>query len=277
MVADYLDMQARLGISKHLGGRVSSRLLLEACNVAEAREVLDVGCGVGIEPMRIARSTQAHVVGLDRSERMLGWADRRAREARVRDRIELVPGDACRLPFTSDRFDVVVCESVLMFVEDREVAIREMVRVTRPGGFVGINEGFHRVAAPSDKARELTRSMAGELLPLEAWKRLWADSGLEDRTIRTFGLDAGRELRDRLRWMGLAWTLRAIGRGILLYATDPEVRAFVNLMGRAVAEPADDAGSGDPQPVWVALQYGLFTGRKPLAVGQPAAAPGRSA
>ena len=263
MKTDYLDLEAYVGVTKHLGGISASRRLLEACHVAEAREVLDVGCGIGVEPVRIATTTSARVVGLDISDQMLAWADQRAREAGVRGRIELVRGDVLDLPFASDRFDAVLCESVLAFVEDKKRAIRELVRVTRPGGWVGLNEAFHVTDTASPKVASLVRRFTpGDLIALDGWKALWAGSGLRERTVRVYRLEAGRELRDRLRWYGLMWALRGLGRAVRLYVTRPELRTLINSMVRALVEKADDADPAKRKAVWVAMRYALFVGRK---------------
>lgn len=46
----YLGVQAALGISKHMGGYAATEALYELCHVDQAREVLDVGCGIGFGP-----------------------------------------------------------------------------------------------------------------------------------------------------------------------------------------------------------------------------------
>ncbi len=264
MTSDFLDMQAAVGITKHIGGVPASRMLLEACHVDEADEVLDVGCGIGVEAVRIASTTNARVVGLDVSDRMLGWSDRRAREAGVRDRIDLIRGNVLELPFVDGRFDAVLCESVLAFVADKERAIAEMVRVTRPGGWVGINEAFLLTETPTPRVAELARSMGTAMITLDAWRALWAASGLEERTVRAFRMEPGREVRGRLRWIGLPWVLRAWARVIRLYATQPEMRAVFRSQATAATEK-DQAGPRPGAAVWVSFGFGILTGRKPAA------------
>jgi SAM-dependent methyltransferase len=262
MTSDFLDMQAHVGITKHIGGIPASRALLELCHVSQASEVLDVGCGIGVEPVRIATTSPARVVGLDVSERMLAWADRRAREAGVRERIELVRGDVLDLPFAADRFDAVICESVLAFVADKERAIREMVRVTRPGGWVGLNEAFLLTQTPTPRVAALARSMGTAMITLDEWRTIWAASGLEDRTVRAFQMDPGREVRGRLRWIGLPWILRGWVRVMRLYLMQPEMRAVLRSQATAATEK-DDTGTG--AAVWVSFGYGILAGRKPGA------------
>jgi ubiquinone/menaquinone biosynthesis C-methylase UbiE len=79
-------------------------------------------------------------VDLSRTHDRLGAAARAAGAGE--DLGELRTADVLALPFPDNRFDVVVCESVLAFVEDKRRAIGECVRVTKPGGHVGLNEGL---------------------------------------------------------------------------------------------------------------------------------------
>lgn len=142
MAGSFLDMQGQVGITVHIGGLGERRTLLSACHTEDAREMLEVGCGAGVGPVHTARMYDCRVVAIDRSEQMIEWSRRRAREEQVADRIELQVADVLALPFESDRFDSTICESVLAFVGDKQRAIREMVRVTKPGGYVGLNEMF---------------------------------------------------------------------------------------------------------------------------------------
>jgi SAM-dependent methyltransferase len=72
------------------------------------------------------------VIGVDLNEAMLTVA------RRTRPDLDWRQGDAAALPFASDAFDVVVCQMALMFFPDRVAALREMGRVARPGGRVGL-------------------------------------------------------------------------------------------------------------------------------------------
>lgn len=94
---------------------------------AEGREVLEVGCGTGLLLERIA-GFAARAVGVDLSPGML---------ARARERgLEVVEASATHLPFDDATFDVACSFKVLAHVREIEDAIREMLRVTRPGGLV---------------------------------------------------------------------------------------------------------------------------------------------
>lgn len=260
MGGTFLDHQASIGISVHLGGLPATRRLLELCHVDQAGEVLDVGCGIGVGPAVIARTHGCRVVGVDLSPRMIQWARRRARDEGVEDRVSLMVADVLALPFEDDRFEVVVAESVLAFVADKERAIAEMVRVARPGSYVGLNEGFLLTETPPPRVAALARRIGSEMVTLDRWRELWDGSGLDERVVRTYRIDPARELRDRFRWVGLPLLFAGALRAARQYLAEPSVRPVLDTMAVALRAGADD----DPKapPPWASFGYGLFVGRK---------------
>jgi demethylmenaquinone methyltransferase/2-methoxy-6-polyprenyl-1,4-benzoquinol methylase len=107
---------------------------LTARSVAEPRaRVLDACCGTGDLAIACAREG-ASVTGLDFSERMLERARRKA------PAIEWVVGDALDLPFEDAAFDGATVGFGVRNVEDLDRALRELRRVVRNGGRVGILE-----------------------------------------------------------------------------------------------------------------------------------------
>ena len=88
------------------------------------------------------------------------------------------------MPLEADRFDVVIRESVLAFIEDKPRAIRECVRVVKPGGYVGLNEALWIEAPPLERA-EQALEWGTNILTTEAWQALWEGSGLQDRELKS--------------------------------------------------------------------------------------------
>jgi ubiquinone/menaquinone biosynthesis C-methylase UbiE len=247
----YLDFQAYVGITKHIGGFAATDELLSLCHVEEAREVLYVGCGIGVGATYIARKYGCRVVGVDISEKMIAWARRRAQEDKVEDKTEFRVADVLDLPFEADRFDAVIVESVLAFVDDKPRAIRECMRVIRPGGYVGLNESYW-VTEPSPEMVARVRVSVGSAIPTVAtWQSLWEESGLQDRVVKLYQVDARSEVRDRMRWVGWKWALRGFGRLFHLYLTQPAARQFLSEM---FATPSLDTLRQ--------MGYGLFVGQK---------------
>ena len=247
---DFLDMQAYVGVTKHVGGIEATDELLSLCHIEDAHEVLNVGCGIGVGSARIAKKYNCRVVGVDISEQMIEWSRRRAREERVETKVEFRTADVLDLPFEADRFDVVFAESVLIFVKDKARAIRECVRVTKPGGYVGLNEGLW-IKQPSPELVAQVKDAIGPFIPTdETWQALWEASGLQERVVKICQVDPRTEVKSRIRWIGWRWILGAWGRGLRLYITNPAVR-------QSIKEVFDV-----PPEVFQYAGYGLFAGRK---------------
>jgi demethylmenaquinone methyltransferase/2-methoxy-6-polyprenyl-1,4-benzoquinol methylase len=96
--------------------------------------VLDACCGTGDLAVAARAAGAGRVVGVDFSERMLERARRKAPE------LDWVRADVLALPFEDASFDVAVVGFGVRNVEDLEVGLRELRRVLRPGGRIGILE-----------------------------------------------------------------------------------------------------------------------------------------
>jgi len=177
----YLDVQAHVGITKHIGGFEATDTLLALCHVEAAKEVLYVGCGIGVGPAYIAKKFGCRVIGVDISETMVAWSRQRAREEKVEDRVEFCLGNILALSFEANRFDAVIVESVAVFVDDKALAIRECARVAKPGSYVGMNEVCWIKPASTEMVISARREMGAAPIPVEAWQALWDESGLVER------------------------------------------------------------------------------------------------
>ena len=106
-------------------------LLVELASVRDVDAVLDVGSGTGSLALDIAAAFRsARVSSIDRSADYVRSAQERAAGARVQFQV----GDAQRLGMPDRSFDKALAPLVLNFIPDPAQALREMVRVTRPGG-----------------------------------------------------------------------------------------------------------------------------------------------
>jgi len=128
-------------------------------------KVLDVGCGSGILLNGAAmRLTTGKATGIDIWAPHSGGGNlellwKNARAEGVADRIEFKEADARKMPFEDASFDVVMSSGALHHIshnfDDHERAVREMVRVLRPGGRIVIWDITHMVDATAQKMRSL--------------------------------------------------------------------------------------------------------------------------
>jgi ubiquinone/menaquinone biosynthesis C-methylase UbiE len=114
----------------------AKRSLLDHLALGQARAALDVGCGFGADVAAMADSMPpgAEVWGLDASGTMI--AEARRRTADLGPRVSLRVGEATNLPFPDEVFDACLADTVLQHIPDAARAVREMARVTHPGGRV---------------------------------------------------------------------------------------------------------------------------------------------
>ena len=113
-----------------------------ALDLRPGLRVLDLAAGTGTSSAALARSGAA-VIGCDFSLGMLQVGRRAAHEG-----VELVAGDALRLPFADASFDAVTMSFGLRNTADVDLALRELLRVTKPGGRMVICEFSSPTWAP---------------------------------------------------------------------------------------------------------------------------------
>ena len=249
----YLDLQGLAGVSKHTGGFPATAELLSMCHVEDASEALEVGCGIGVGAAHMARKYGLHVVAVDISEKMLEWARLRAEDEGVAGQVEFRLADLRELPFDADRFDVVICESVLAFVQDKAAAIAEMVRVLKPGGYLGLNEIAWLGEPPAGLVEKASAGgmLGTEIVTVDRWRELWAASGLEETQVRVGQIDAAEEVRSRVAWIGWRQVLRAWRRILPLFFTKPAMRSSIRQL------------MDTPREWFDYCSYLLLAGRKP--------------
>ena len=159
---------------------LEQRLVLGMMGELSGTRVLDAGCGDGAL-LCAAASRAAQATGLDPDPAMLRAARARAGAAGIE--ADFLEGRVENLPFPDASFDVVVSITVLCFVPDAALAVREMARVLRPGG----------------------RLVLGELGRWNSWAALRRVRGwLGSSTWRAARFRTGSELRELARQAGLS-------------------------------------------------------------------------
>lgn len=150
-------------------------ILLSQLAQLPRRRVLDVGCGTG-ELLRMVgeRFPETTRTGLDLSAEMLSVARHKLGEG-----VELVQGDAERLPFADGAFDVVLCCDSFHHYPNPRAALAQFARVLQPGGILLLGE----CTAPAG-----VRAVTNLLLPLsrEGDVRIYSARELEELLSAAF-------------------------------------------------------------------------------------------
>lgn len=149
------------------------RALVDAIALAPGARVLDVATGTGMVAAELLSRGDCQVVGIDQSAEMLAGA-----RARFADdgRVQLIEGQAERLPFADDSFDALTFTYLLRYVDDPPATLRELARVVKPGGRIASLEFGVPPLAPARAAWRLYTAVGLPTLGRLA-SREWAEVG----------------------------------------------------------------------------------------------------
>ncbi len=190
--------------------------LISRARVGPGMRVVDVACGTGVLAIEAGKATRpgGSAVGVDLNPGMLMVARRKDPSVDWQE----APAEA--LPFDSDEFDAALCQFGLMFFHDRNAAIREMLRVLRPGGRLAIAVWDSLDNTPGYLAitQLLSRLFGDEIADLlrapyvlgdaERLSRLLVESGVQKPTVsRVAGEARFSSIRSWMHTDIRGWTL----------------------------------------------------------------------
>jgi SAM-dependent methyltransferase len=229
-------------------------------------KILDIGCGPGTITADLAALVpDGHVTGVDQASGVLDQA-RATAAARGLTNVDFAVADVHALDFPDDTFCVVHAHQVLQHVGDPVRALREMRRVTKPGGFVAVRDSDYAAMTwyPAsaglddwlDLYRRVARANGGEP---DAGRRLksWAlRAGLTDITASS-GTWTYSTAEEREWWSGL-WADRTLASAYAERATEGGHATAEQL--RAVSDAWREWGTQDDG--WFCVMHGEILCRK---------------
>jgi len=130
----------------HIRGRAATLELARAAGLDAAKHVLDVGSGVGGTSRCLAKEFGCRVTGIDLTDEYCRAAVMLSAKTGLAHLVDYRQGDATKLPFDDQTFDVVWTEHVAMNIPDKTLLYKEMHRVLKPGGTLAI---YDVLAGPS--------------------------------------------------------------------------------------------------------------------------------
>ncbi len=179
---------ARLG-KKRLrpGGIAATNWLIEQANLNENTKVLEVACNMGTTLVEIVKKYNCNVTGLDKDENFLNQAKENIKKENLESKVNLMIGDATKLPFEDETFDIVINEAMLTMLNqnDKEKAVKEYFRVLKKGGKLLT----HDITIPKENPemiKELRQSINVLATPLtkEKWLEILKKAQFEKVTTQ---------------------------------------------------------------------------------------------
>jgi ubiquinone/menaquinone biosynthesis C-methylase UbiE len=154
--------------------------------MSDDAEVLDVACGKGLPLEFFVRERGVQGSGVDVDPDVIAVAEERCRQSGIAGRLQFQTGRSDALPYRDGIFDVAVGEIGLAAHCEPQDAVRELVRVTKPRGFVVLVQLAWK--APVDPARQrvLASHLGARPLMLVEWKRLLREAGVSDLHIEVW-------------------------------------------------------------------------------------------
>ncbi len=134
----------------HFGGWQATVELASLCALTSDSMVLDLGSGLGGPARYLATAFDCTVEGIDISADFVDAARYLTERVGLVDRVSFQRGDACRIPFLANYFDVVWTQHVSMNIENRAQLHREVARVLRAGGRFAIFDPVGTSFGPPD-------------------------------------------------------------------------------------------------------------------------------
>jgi SAM-dependent methyltransferase len=235
-----------------------AEILCDAADLRAGSKVLDVACGSGNGAIAAAR-LNCDVTGVDYVPALLDRARERAAAERLD--VDFRDGDAEALPFADATFDATITVVGSMFAADQHKAAAELVRVTKPGGTIGLASW-----RPSGFIGQMFRTTGKHVPPPAGVSSplLW---GTEEHLAELFGDDVAWTHRERT----FTWRFTSAAAFVECFATyyGPTVKALeaAGTGSDALLEDLEQLAAsadelGEPGAIRIAATYLESVGRR---------------
>ena len=208
---------ARLGKKKlRPGGIEATDWLTEKGEFSKQTKVLEVACNMCTTSIELAKKFNCNIVGIDLDTKALEKAKINIRKANLENRIEVIQGNALKLPFADNTFDIVINEAMLTMLSPKakKKAISEYYRVLKPGGKLLTHDVAYLNPQLEQIILELRKTININVSPLSVadWESVFKQSGFSS-VESTNGEMTLMSLKGMIKDEGLLNTLNIIKNG----------------------------------------------------------------
>lgn len=195
------------------GGVEATNWLIEQANLDKNKLVLEVACNMCTTSIEIAQKYRCQIIGIDLDKKSLEKAKANINKARVNEYIHIQQGNAMKLPFADNTFDIVINEAMLTMLDNKakEQAIKEYFRVLKSEGKLLTHDVSYDDKSVSDVINKLRQAININVTPLyiDAWKTLFEHCGFSTVTYK-FGEMSLMSFRGMIKDEGIINTLKII-------------------------------------------------------------------
>lgn len=115
-------------------------------------DILDVGCGPGMQTLDLAGLTRGHITAVDNWPSYIDVLKKRIADRHLESRVRAMPGDMTTLDFAPDRFDLIWSEGAI-YIMGFEQGLRQWRNLLKPGGYIAVSELTWLVENPPEAVR----------------------------------------------------------------------------------------------------------------------------
>lgn len=208
-LSPYLSMITKSASTFHLGGEEATLTLLSKASLSKDSYVLDVGCGAGHSSAFVAKHFGCKVLGVDISGEAIDNAKTLYLKTPLKKLLTFQKANAIDLPFENQTFDLVLCESVLIFIKNKEKAMLEFKRVLKKEGFIALNEVC---AVGKDKQKAIDffaqKEFDAHICELNFYENLFG-------TLKLNTILSSMHVMDLKNWLSTSFSLLCSKQGVL--------------------------------------------------------------
>ncbi|KXT78170.1 class I SAM-dependent methyltransferase [Streptococcus sp. DD13] len=198
------------------GGITATNWLIEHGRFSKESQVLEVACNMCTTSIELAQTYGCHITGVDMDSKALDKARRNITEAGLEDLIQVQQGNAMKLPFPDNSFDIVINEAMLTMLrgEAKSKAIQEYLRVLKPGGRLLTHDVSYEAEHMEEKLSQLSQTIHVNVEPLhvDKWQELFRTNGFSKVTAQ-YGKMTLMSTRGMIKDEGLWGTCKILYNG----------------------------------------------------------------
>lgn len=195
------------------GGIEATSWLMEQGQFTADKKVLEVACNMGTTLIEVAQKYQCQITGVDIDREALEKAQQNINQAGLQKIVKVQAGNALKLPFEDNTFDIVINEAMLTMLDDRSKhkALNEYYRVLKPGGKLLT----HDISLTDHVESQLSQTIKMKVAPLtvEDWLTHYRSVGFKKTDQRT-GKMSLMSPSGLIRDEGFIGTVRIIKNGL---------------------------------------------------------------
>ncbi len=206
-MADIDEMMYSCGIDVlHPGGLKKTDEMAQVCKIGKGKTILEIGSGKGVPACHLAQKYDCKVIGVDLAERMVEYANKKAKEKGLDGRVTFRRADAHNLPFEAESFDIILVECTTVLLEKAK-AFSEFLRVAKHGAYIGDLEMIWKKSPVDELVDSCSNIWEGfRTMTLEEWKEFYEKMGMVDVKTADFSeaiLDMEKTMRKELGVKGM--------------------------------------------------------------------------